>query len=181
MDDTVTAGWWRRNAIALGALVVLIPAGAWAFDTIEFGAVRNAERSVPEGSATQVGDWTFAPPELTSLSPADVGAPTGTDPVVVRIPVTPGSDAVSCSTPILIDPETGREWWPARDLDWSLDDDERNICPRPVDDDGVSAPAFDLTTLVLLPADAPDRLIVEVGGNLADDDVVTDVRIDVSR
>lgn len=181
MDDAVTAGWWRRNAVALGALVVLIPVGAWAFDTIEFGAVRNAQRSVPLGTETAIGDWTFAPPEITSVSPGDVGAPSGTDPVVVRIAVTPGDDEVACSAPLLIDPETGREWWPARDLGWSSADDERNSCPPPVDDDGLSASAFDLTALVLLPADAPDRLIVGFGGNLSADDLITDVRVDATR
>ena len=33
----MSGGWWRRNGLALGALVVLVPVGMWAVDTIEFG------------------------------------------------------------------------------------------------------------------------------------------------
>ncbi len=174
-------GWWRRNAGALGALVLLIPAGVWAFDTIEFGAVRNAERTVAEGEQISVGDWTFAAPELTSLAPDEVGAPAGSDPVVVRITVMPGDDVVSCMKPVLVDPATGREWWDATALDWSRDDGETTYCPPPVDDEGVSATGFDLTTLVLLPADAPDRLVVQFSGYLSADDVTTDIRTGVTR
>lgn len=177
----MTAGWWRRNALALGALVVLVPAGLWAFDAIEFGSVRNAQRAVSPGEDTRIGDWTFAVPELASVDPDDVGAPAGSDPVVVRVTVTPGDAEVSCGVPALIDPDTGREWLPSYDLDWSRDDGELSFCPSPVDDDGASAVPFDLTALVLLPADAPDRLLVEVTGNLAADVVPTDVRFDVTR
>lgn len=177
----MTAGWWRRNALALGALAILIPTGVWAFDTIEFGSVRNAQHSVPVGADALVGDWTFAVPEITPVDPEEVGAPSASDPVVVRVRVTPGSDEVMCVVPVLIDPQTGREWWPNYSLDWTRADDELTYCPSPIDDDGVSAVPFDLTALVLLPADAPDRLLVEFQGYLTSDAVPTDVRFDVTR
>lgn len=181
MGDTVSVGWWRRNALALGALVILVPAGVWAFDTIEFGSVRNAQHSVPVGAELLVGDWTFATPEIIPVDPEEVGAPFGSRPVLVQIAVTPGEDAVVCATPALIDPTTGREWGPRFDLDRRSEDGERDLCPRPVDDEGVSAVPFDLTALVLLPADAPGRLLVEFQGYLASDAVATEVRFDVTR
>lgn len=176
----MSAGWWRRNALALAALVVLIPVGVWAFDTIEFGSVRNAQRDVPADSGTLVGDWKFEVPEITSIDPEEIGAPSGSDPVVVRVRVAPGQDAIQCSVPVLIDPETGREWWPNYSLDWTRDDDELGFCPSATDDGGSAVP-FDLSGLVLLPGDAPDRLLVAITSSRDTDAVATDVRFDVTR
>ena len=177
----MSGGWWRRNGLALGALVVLVPVGMWAFDTIEFGSARNSHRDVPANEQIHVGDWTFSAPEITPVDPEGVGAPAGSDPVVVRIAVTPGDDAVRCALVALIDPETGREWRQSFGLQWSSDDDDRNYCPSPVDDEGSSARPFDLTAFMLLPADAPRRLVVELQGSLSSDDFVTDIRTEVTR
>ena len=58
MDEPVTRGWWRRNALALGAVVILVPAGVWTLDTLEFGAARNAQRDIAPGLDAAVQDWT---------------------------------------------------------------------------------------------------------------------------
>lgn len=166
------AGWWRRNAVALGTLAVLVAAGVWAFDTVEFGAARNAQRSVAPGEAAEIGDWTFAPPTLSRVEPDEVGAPADSNPVVVRVRVNPGSDDVSCTVPTVIDPATGREWRTSYALSWTQDDDESSFCSSE------AAAPFDLTTLVLLPGDAPRDLVVEVTGGLGSDAVLTDIRFD---
>lgn len=175
MDEPVTRGWWRRNALALGAVLILVPAGVWTLDTLEFGAARNAQRDIAPGLDAAVQDWTFAPPTLEGLDPSEVGAPPGSTPVEVRVRATPGDGDVICSEPVLIDPATGREWWPSYGLEWNRADEDYEFCPSD------SAGPFDLTTFILLPADAPDRLIVQFIANGQGDAVPTEVRFAVDR
>lgn len=174
----MTRRWWRRNAVALIALVILVPTGVWAFDQIEGGLARSAQHTVAPGESIRVGDWTFAPPTIESVDPAEVGAPAGSDPVMVRVSVTPGRDDVLCDRPGLVDPATGREWATSFGLEAPSGADDIGSCspdsPEPVD----------LATLILLPADGAgglDRLTVTVPISLREDEVRSVYRFDVVR
>lgn len=173
----MTARWWRRNAVALIALVVLVPASVWAFDQIEGGLARSAEHAVAPGDVLRVGDWAFGTPTVESVDPEEVGAPPGSDPVIVRVPVTPGREDVVCERPSLVDPATGREWTTSFGLDTPRGLDDPAFCS------GESAAPFDLATLVLLPGggDALDRLTVVLPVRLSADEVRSVFRFDVTR
>lgn len=171
----MTARWWRRNAVALVALAVLVPAGVWAFDQIEGGLVRDAQRDVPAGTSAVMGDWTFGVPSFDPADPSELGAPAGSTALVVRVPVTPGRDEVACMPPTVVDAATGRTWAPWSAADWTPEGQDQSSCV--VD----SAAPFHLTTLVLLPADAPGDLLVVVPAWRTSDEVRTDLRFEVSR
>lgn len=166
MDDPVTGSWWRRNALALVALSLLVPASVYAIDTIEFGATRDPSRGVASGETTQVGDWTFGPATVTGLDPATVGAPSATSPVLVTVPVTPGDAAVGCGAPTIVDPADGREWRTDFLLAQPLELGQQTSCAS----DG--AVGFDLVHTVLLTGDIDGDLVVVLpahdGGNGVD-------------
>lgn len=173
MGDAVTARWWRRNAVALGALVVLVPLSLWAFDTIEVGAVRTADRAVAAGEQTRVADWTLGPATIESLDRTQVGAPAGTDPVVVTIRVDAGDEDVGCSAPTVTEQATGRQWRTVYTLDWTAGDDQQTFC-----NSEVVAP-YDLVYTVMLSHDATGPLVVELPTVFGRDGV--DLRFTVDR
>lgn len=156
MGDPVTARWWRRNAVPLAALAVLVPASLFAFDAVEFGAVRNADRVIPAAGQTQVSGWTIGPVTVDSLDPAAVRAPGGSDPVVVTIRVDPGGDAIACTAPTVTEEATGREWRTVYTLEWTATADQQTFCNSDV------AGAYDLVYTVLLRDDAVGPLVVEL-------------------
>ena len=180
LDDSVTGRWWRRNALALVALVILVPTSVWAFDQIQGGLSRDAQRDLDPGRSAEVLDWTFDVPRLEPVDATEVRAPAGSIPVVVRVRVTPGQGQVSCSEPSVVDPATGRTWAVARDLRWTRDADDSSSCITGGDPSGSGAP-FDLTTLVLLPGDAPKDLTVVFPGYPSHDEIATNLRFPVSR
>lgn len=163
----MTRGWWRRNAVALIVLALLVPAGLFALDAIEFGAVRNAERDIAAGSSTSIADWDFGSATVESLDPAAVGAPRGTEPVVVTVRVDRGHRFLRCTPPAIVEPATGRSWTSITTLDWSPPPGSQTSCTSRT---GIP---YDLVALVLLPAgegqSVGDDLIVELStaSNLA--------------
>lgn len=176
----MTGRWWRRNALALVALVVLVPTSVWAFDQIQGGLSRDAQRDIAPSRSAEVLDWTFDVPHLEPVDAAEVRAPAGSTPLVVRVRVTPGRGEVTCSEPSVVDPATGRTWAAARDLRWTRDVEDSSSCLTGDDGSGSGAP-FDLTTLVLLPGDAPEDLVVVFPGYPSHDEVGTNLRFPVSR
>ena len=174
MDGPVNRGWWRRNAIALVAIAVIVPVGVFALDGLEFAAVRNSERTIVDGMTTEIADWGFGPVTIESVSPEAVGAPPGTDPVEVTIHVDRGHRPLSCFSPTITEPATGRSWSTIRSLDWELPADAQETCTSRT---GIP---YDLVSIVLLPDDVGDRLIVGLttSSNAAGP---LDLRIDVER
>lgn len=141
----MTRRWWRRNAVALAVLALLVPVGLYALDTIEFGAVRNAERDVAAGATTAVADWGFGPVTIESVDPAEVGAPSGTEPVIVTIRVDRGHRFLGCTPPSIVEPSTGRSWMSVTSLDWEPPVGTQTTCTSRT---GIP---YDLVALVLLP------------------------------
>jgi hypothetical protein len=171
MGRTMRRSWWRRNAAALCALVVLVPASVVALDILEFGAVRNATRAVAAGETTRIDGWEFGPVTVSPLNADAVGAPAGSSPVVVTIPVAAGPQGVSCLLPSVREPATGREWRTITTLEWQPDPEDPTFC--------TSEPTvpYDLSYAVLLPGDASGPLVVELP--LGTPDGLIDVSFDI--
>lgn len=156
MGQPVTRAWWRRNAVALAVLLVVVPAGLVALDTLEFGTVRNAERSVAAGASTSIADWDFGPVTIEPVDAAEVGAPSGTEPVVVTIRVDRGHRFLGCQAPRIVEPATGRSWMSVTALDWAPPVGAQTTCTSRT---GIP---YDLVALVLLPNGVGDDLVVEL-------------------
>ena len=69
-------GWWRSNAIALGALVVLVPAAALTMSWNEWAEIRQSTATEPirvePGDSVRYADAVVGPvsAEFTELCPA---------------------------------------------------------------------------------------------------------------
>lgn len=167
MDHPVSVpqGWWRRNALALGALVVLIPAALLAYDQFGFGDVRNPSLSAAASELVTVGDAQIGRATITALDPEEVGAPTGTTPVLVSLHIIPGDDALTCLGTTVAEPSTGRTWRTEHlTIDWRPDSFQASSCHV------ASAEPFDATFPVLLADDASGGLIVQTTvGAISDD------------
>ena len=185
MDAAVSGGgWWRRNALALIALAVLIPASVFAYDTIGFGSVRNPVRTVAADELTAIGDAGIGQISITPLDADDVGAPSGTEPVLVRVHVRPGHDILTCSLPTVTEVATGRQWRTEMiNLTWMPGTGQQSSCYAD------SLAPFDLAGPVLLPAGLTGPLVIEttVGWSSAADgdddgvDGVIDLRFTLDR
>lgn len=156
----MSRAWWRRNAVALAVLVVLVPAGLFALDAIEFGAVRNAEREIAAGASTSVADWDFGPVRIDPVDAVEVGAPSGTEPVLVTIRVDRGHRFLGCTAPAIVEPATGRSWMSVTTLDWVPPVGAQTTCTSRT---GIP---YDLVALMLLPdsegRSVGDDLVVEL-------------------
>ncbi|WP_435747628.1 hypothetical protein [Microbacterium sp. PMB16] len=113
--------WWRRNRLALIALAVVVPVTAGGVGWHEwhqyfgFGGRPFQPVLVEDGDSIEFAGAEWGPlrgGELDDLSGFDL--PDGTTVVAVGIPVDPDAKGVSCTTPVLVDQETGREWRAAR-------------------------------------------------------------------
>lgn len=166
-------GWWKRNAPALVAIAVILPVGAYAVDTIEFGYVRNTPVRIAEGESYRVGDWIVGPVTIESLDADAVDAPPGTDPVVVTIRIDPGHDDFICQSPTIVDASSGRTWRSRTDLAWAPADDQLTYCASD------TVVPYDIAHAILLSGGLGEHLdvVVPVSG----DDQILDLRFVVSR
>jgi len=130
--------WWRRNTLALVALVLLLPATAIAvgwqewYQYFGFGARAVAPVVVPEDETTDLAGAGWGPVrggEIEDLSGLDV--PDGTRLIAVGVPVKAGAEGVACETPTLVEQSTGREWSPVRaEIGLESSPDEPELCLR---------------------------------------------------
>lgn len=144
-------GWWRRNAVALGALAILTPIAVIAFDGAELAPTRTPHRDVAAGGTTQVGDWTFGPVTMTPLARGGLDVPADGEPVLVSVRVDPGRAEVGCTTLVLRRPDAGRTWADS-DIGWEGDSDQTTGCAS--DTTG----AFDVVATMLLPRGGDDAV-----------------------
>jgi len=165
MDHAVTGArltrWWRRNALALGALVVLVPASLFAYDALGFGAVRNAELTVSGDEPHAMGGMPAAaalgPVTISPLERDEVGAPRGSDPVLVTIRVDPGEGLSSCRGVTVTEPSTGRQWRTVfTGLTWVQEQGQEMSCVS----DAVIP--YDVVAPVLLSDDVVGPLVVTI-------------------
>lgn len=130
----MTRAWWRRNAVALGVIVVLAPVTAAAISFNAWQDINAVHRiTVAEGDQIEYADAEVGPLRARFDDLEDI--PRGTRVVAVEIDIRPGDGAFSCSRPMLLE-TTGlhREW---RDSTTSID--------RPYDPDRVTYCDSELT------------------------------------
>lgn len=116
-------GWWRSNAVALGALVVLVPATYAALTWNEWSSVLQNTPSqaitVQPGDTLEYAGASVGPvsAEFTELP----DAPQGARVVTVTMRIDPGDPVLRCQSPELheigglqrqwdADDDLGREW-----------------------------------------------------------------------
>lgn len=154
------SGWWRTNAVALGALVVLIPAAALPMSWNEWAGIREGTATEPirlaSGESARYAEAVVGPvsAEFTELPLA----PRDTRVVTVTVPIEPGDPAIACS-PFLLKEVDGarREWTPRQDLGRDWDSDRATFC----DDEATARYEVELDYLV--PKDASGPFVVEFG------------------
>lgn len=107
--------WFKRNAVALGALVVLIPATVvvvGGYEWWDYFQGRPVIAIEPEasGEAVTLHGAEFGPAVGVLGDPRTYDAPAETQVLAVTLPVQPGEIGPSCLTPTLREAATGREW-----------------------------------------------------------------------
>lgn len=115
LPPLVPHGWWRRNAIALVALAVLLPATAGAIAGQEFRTYYEGRHWQPtvvaEGGTIELGGATAGLATLTAVpASAGVEVPEGGLALAAQLTVVPGDEPVSCARPRLVEAGTDRTW-----------------------------------------------------------------------
>ena len=158
------SGWWRSNAIALGALVVLVPAAALTMSWNEWAGIRA--NSATEPIAVAPGDSTRYAGAMVGPATAEFTelplAPQDGRVVSVTVRIDPGDAALACLKPVLREIDGERRQWSTRDdlgRDW--DPDRWSFC-----NDEATAP-YDLELDYLVPADASGPFSVELESAVA--------------
>lgn len=109
-------GWWRRNALALGTIAVLLPVTTGIIGWHEWwgyfsGRAVIAIDPAANGTVTHA-DTVWGPVKsaiATKLDGLDI--PPDTQLVIVEVPVDPQGDAgAKCMEPQLVEQSTGRRW-----------------------------------------------------------------------
>lgn len=152
-------GWWRTNAIALGALVVLIPVTVITMSWNEWAGIRQGTASEPisvaSGKSAEYAGATVGPAsaEFTDLPLV----PQGGRVLTVTVRIDPGDPAIVCPEPVLREVDgTQRQWNPRDDLGREWDSDRRAFC-----DSEATAP-YEMQIDYLLPEDASGPFTVEL-------------------
>lgn len=134
MDDAVTARWWRRNAIALAAVAVLLPTTAVVVGGNEWWNANQADpvfpTTVDTGTTVEYGGATWGPARWgTGAADTAADVPAGARAVVIEVPVDPHGEILSCGSPMLRERDReGRRWSDAlADVEWN--DDRPTSCP----------------------------------------------------
>lgn len=161
MDEPVTARWWRRNAVALAAVAVLLPTTAVVVGGNEWWNANQAQpvfpTTVDPGTTVEFGGATWGPARWGTVA-ADTAsdAPAGARVVVIEVPVDPHGRILSCRIPMLR--EAGgenRRWGDAlADVDWSYDTE--SSCPSD------EAASFTIEVPYLVPDDAAGPFDLEL-------------------
>ncbi|HWK78535.1 MULTISPECIES: hypothetical protein [unclassified Microbacterium] len=156
--------WWRRNAVALIGVAVLVPMTAAAIGWQEwyqyfgFGARAVTAIAVAEDDTVDFVGATWGPirgGEIDDLTGLDV--PDGTRLLAAAIPVQASTEGIGCETPKLVEQSTGRIWTPTRlEIGLLSDPDEPETC--------LSAEAGDYELIVpfVVPDDAEGPFWVDV-------------------
>jgi len=158
MGEPVT-GWWRSNAVALGALVVLVPATYAALTWNEWSSYLQGSPSqaitVEPGDTLEYAGATVGPvsAEFTELPTA----PQGSRVVTVTLHIDPDGPELHCSTPELH--EIGglqRQWDANDDLGREWDADRRTFC------DPEATTPYDLVLDYVMPEDVSGPFTVKL-------------------
>lgn len=117
-------GWWKTNAVAVGMLVVLLPAGAVAIGWKDWTAANSTALNrvtavvAPKGKTVELSGATWGPIRAAAIHDTEgMTTPPNVRVIGVVIPVTPDpddpdnpGDPVRCDSPLIIEKSTGRQW-----------------------------------------------------------------------
>lgn len=125
--------WLRRNALALGVLVVLLGASAAIVGGVPWRAYHGASDAiVVDGTATLAGA-TFSDGRLEPLpGDSDVEVAPGAEGLVFVVDVDPGDTPPLCLPPLLREQAGAGREWSVRPTYWS-DPDRTTGCRSDVD------------------------------------------------
>ncbi|MDW4572083.1 hypothetical protein R8Z57_04745 [Microbacterium sp. M3] len=153
-------GWWRQNAVALGALALLVPAlGAtvvWNEWSQSSAGALDAPVVVEPGDDAPYGDALLGPAEAEFID--DPLAPPDAQVLRVRIAVEPGDPGFGCGEPVLRELDGAQREWLADTDELSTDWDPQfpGSCPS-----DATAP-YTLDARWVLPLDATGPFAVDV-------------------
>lgn len=158
MDEPVS-GWWRANAVALGAIVVLVPATYAALTWNEWSSVlqNSPSRAVvlEPGDQIDYAGATIGPASAEFTRLPDM--PAGTRVVTVTMHVDPGDPPLKCGTPQLHEVGGRQRQWNARnDLGREWDPDLQTLCSSE------ATGPYDLVLDYLIPDDVSGPFTVEL-------------------
>lgn len=161
-------GWWRRNLVALCALVLLIPASVVVIAGNEWADYYLYRSTLPvdaqDDGTIDLGNAVWGPvrsAEITDVSaftvPADVKV------IAVAVPVDPHDELPTCMSPMLVEQSTGRQWSEARsELGIPYSAEENATCRPAEDDESPSLEPYELIVAFGVPDDAEGPFWVEV-------------------
>lgn len=130
----MTRAWWRRNALAIGAVAVLLPLTGLTISGVEWWQMNQAQpvfaTTVAAGDTVEYAGGTWGPAVVRSQAPGpDDDLPADGRLLVVEVPVDPHGKMLGCDVPALRELDgMQRRWQNALgDVDW----DYRNptVCP----------------------------------------------------
>lgn len=156
----MTHGWWRRNAAALAAVVVLVPVtvGVIAANEWSDGDLGHPTKAttVDAGDSAIYGGAIIGPANAEFTD--DAGIPPGARVVHATVLITPADEPISCLSPLLR--ETGgaqRQWDEASfELDRDYDLALKTSC------DSELPIRYSLTLDYLVPEDATGPFALEL-------------------
>lgn len=159
----MTRGWWRRNAIPLAAIAVLLPVTVGVIAVNEWSAYDLGHDTkpvtVPTGDSVAYAGATVGPAKATFAD--DPAAPPGTQVIRATVLVTPGREPISCVSPLLRETgRSGRQWDEASfELDQEYDPDRKTSC------DSELPIRYSLTLDYIVPDDATGPFAIELSSS----------------
>jgi hypothetical protein len=156
----MTRGWWRRNAVSLVAIAVLVPVTVGAVAVNEWSAHDLAHATKP--ITVQPGDSTIYDGAQIGPARADftaaAGAPSGTRVVSATVLITPGEEPLSCVSPTLREVGGAKRQWneASFELDREYDAEAKTSC------DSALPIRYSLTLDYLVPDDAAGPFAIEL-------------------
>ena len=153
--------WWRRNAVALIALAVLLPVTFGVIGIREWWAIYEARpvwaQSVEPGGVFGGAEWGEATFEAIPQWESD-SVPEGAQSVLVTIPMQPVDEPIECRSPVLRETSGEKRTWDytnsAVDLPGTMQLETR--CS------GSSSGRVELLVPFIIPADAEGPFFVEI-------------------
>jgi len=173
---TGARGWWRRNALALGALAVLLPAtiggiGWWEWKYAYPDSSQPVWAVEPgKSGTTELQGATWGPVQAKEITdPEGLDMPKGAKLILVGVLVTPTSTkAPGCEDPVLVQKSTGHRWQSARtELGLSWNKDEPETCITSPEEGAQKVEPYKLILPYVVPADVEGPFSVDVRPRLA--------------
>lgn len=156
----MNGGWWRRNAVALVIVALLLPVTAGIIAVNEwFGfdlAAAPASITAQPGEAVDYAGARIGPARADIAE--DPASPPATRVVTATVLVTPGEDAITCLDPTLHEiGGTSRQWNEASfELDREYDPERRAAC------DPELPIRYSLTLEYIVPRDVTGPFAIEL-------------------